>query len=342
MLLIEELELNDPWTLPDGTIVKKFTRSADVEIRRVPPFGNPARLVITGPWGTVERDWEGSFRSMRHSQIPGPNPHTVVPKTTAAEFIDYLNAEHADRLIYRGTKCETFKLIPNALRKPAATTKEQVAREAKDLVRFYDATYEQGLTIPSWPAVSATIEELRRGAYRGPANWPPHHLHEFIALAQHHGLETRVLDWTRDPMVAAYFAARPAPPTPSGFVAVWIFDQTAYDDVPSLSGNRVSSFITVPYDVNPNARAQHGVFTLHEPPSEFDSSKPPGCQSLDLFLSTRSLVDPPNGLRKVTLPRTEEAALLKLLHRRRINGSTMFPGYYGAKTAADERATWDP
>jgi hypothetical protein len=57
--------------------------------------------------------------------------------------------------------------------------------------------------------VDASTEFAKRLS-DGTAMWPPDQLLSLLALAQHHGLPTRLMDWSVNAYIAAYFAASKA------------------------------------------------------------------------------------------------------------------------------------
>ena len=115
-----------------------------------------------------------------------------------AELHDLVVNTKRMRTIFRGVGKASYRLIPSLGRVQSADKSSPDAIEKRMLHLFKEG---------AWPYLAQ----------------PPGNEWEWLALAQHHGLPTRLLDWTTNPLVAVYFAVEKEGDDDS---AIWAFSRT--------------------------------------------------------------------------------------------------------------------
>jgi hypothetical protein len=281
---------------------------------------------------------------------------------SAAEFWDWLSPEkplfpRPCELLYRGQGDASWGLEPSILRFPETTlgvlkyngnvpSDLQVFKEWAYLKTFVDSCDSIGLSIPN-DSRSFRDLFLNQNAPSGPGGawiqtslWPDPELHGLLALAQHYGVPTRLLDWSTRSYVAAYFAISDAlrdldsKVRGSDRLAVWVLNITYKSSFKELE------IIRVPGGNNQNLAAQAGMFTLLRQGGSrgraFD-----GEIAVDRYFVNR-IPQMPIPLMKVTLPISEAKEALHLCELYGITGATLFPDFYGAARSAKDmmRTAW--
>ena len=104
-------------------------------------------------------------------------------------------------------------------------------------------------------------------------HWPQNEILETLALAQHHGVPTRLLDFSENSFVAAYFAASAAwdpregdvlPEIKGQHLAVWVVDLRFVRSLDTIGGRYPERIrvISVPKANNSYLHAQYGLFLV--------------------------------------------------------------------------------
>ncbi len=242
------------------------------------------------------------------------------------------------RWIYRGQANAEWALNSRAVREDAAFSACGIKRrrepegrkinwsERRDMMNGLLSLFRLGLNRSGLP-IPIPVPKVQKWPEAQLSAHPDLDVFPLMALAQHHGLPTMLLDWTLRPRVGAYFAACQAvrSNTPSKLLAIWALERGEHGD-----GDPRLRFYDAPAATNPNLHAQAGLFTMH-----FDEDD----GSLEEYLvEARLKSDAVPQLRRFTLDSDQAPRLLKLLADEGIDGASMFPGPDGVVEAIRERA----
>ena len=191
--------------------------------------------------------------------------------------------------IYRGVRNSTFELVPSIGR---LKNKDEPFLDLKEEKLILDIFKHRG-----YPFIKEYKDENL----------------ELLSIGQHHGLPTRLLDWTKNPLVAVYFAVEEpfteADENITEYSCVYIHNAKKVNldnTFDPFAVKQVKRFIPKHWDNR--IIAQSGLFTVHNTPH---------------------IPWKPNDLTKILIHKDIRLTIKKTLNKFNINPGTIYPDVDG-------------
>lgn len=165
----------------------------------------------------------------------------IIEIKTVNEFYSMIKNHRKSNYLYRGESKTTYELR-SKIGRDIIKDKECKDREKSYLNEF---------KLKALPYLEYTMEN----------DW------DWLTLGQHYGLHTRLLDWSKNPLVAAYFAVRKNLNTDA---TIYVFDTKELSRVKldSTPFNLKTDKIFSPKHLSKRISSQSGIFTVHHNPEE--------------------------------------------------------------------------
>jgi hypothetical protein len=243
------------------------------------------------------------------------------------------------RTLFRGAASEGFTLLP-------ALPRLQKGRPWLSLPRLY------GMERQFISEFMSRVHLYVDNAHVLPP-WPPADLQGYLRcwqLMQHHGVPTRLLDWTGLPHVALYFAVAHAPDDNG---VVWMVDRGAhFDRMNELYGESplgAGSVLTPPTQhQRPNLSNYVQFIPCYRPDQRmsvqrgwFSYACLPDVDHEEAIGAAFQICkphNPGNWTRKIIINKEAKSEILRDLWRLNVNGESLFPGLDGLGRAMADLA----